>query len=362
MKKYILALFTATVLLCGCGKGSSDTSQVSEESSDSVFSSRDLSQTADTSSAETLELKGEDIEITKDGVYIITGQTTGASIIVNASPTDKVQLVLEGISIENESKPAIKVLSADKCFITTTEKENKLTLSDNFDASGEAAVIYSKTDLVINGLGTLNVESKTGNGISCDDDLKITGGNMNVVSFLDGIEVKDEFLLNDGNINIISQKDGIHCEKNNGEKGSLKVFNGSLDIEATKNGIRTATSAIFEDGNINIKAGEGVESTLIDIKGGNLTIEAEEDGLNAGNKSVGTTTPNIDISGGNVNISVTGEVSDAVDSNGDISISGGNINIDTAFSSFDYAGNATFTGGKLVVNGEELTEIPPSSK
>ena len=51
---------------------------------------------------------------------------------------------------------------------------------------------------------------------------------------------------------------------------------------------------------------------------------------------------------------------DGIDSNGNIIVSGGTINV-TGNSTFDYDGNAEFTGGTILVNGVKVDSIPKSS-
>ena len=147
---------------------------------DDVFTERDLAQTADTDGAEIITVSdGQTISITNEGVYVIRGTATECTIRIEADDSAKVQLVLDGVSITNSDLPAIYAVSADKVFITTTDSENTLTVSGQFRADGDTntdAVIFSKDDLVLNGTGTLNVTSDYGNGITCKDDLKITGG------------------------------------------------------------------------------------------------------------------------------------------------------------------------------------------
>ena len=88
-----------------------------------IFTKRDLTQTADTSSAKTLEVSdGQTLKITEEGVYVIKGTAKNCTIRVEADDTAKVQLVLDGVSITNDSTPAIYVVSADKCFVTTTQR------------------------------------------------------------------------------------------------------------------------------------------------------------------------------------------------------------------------------------------------
>ena len=149
-----------------------------------IFTERDLEQSADLSSAQTFTVTdGQNIEITSDGVYVISGSAKNASIIVNAGDEDKVQIVLDGVSITNESTPCIYVKSADKVFVTTTkDTTNNLTVSGSFTPDGETntdAVIFSKDDIVLNGEGTLNINSSD-NGVTGKDDLKVTGGTINI--------------------------------------------------------------------------------------------------------------------------------------------------------------------------------------
>ena len=58
-----------------------------------LFTDRDLEQTADLSEAKTYTISGgQTIEITSEGVYVITGSASNASIIVEAGDEDKVAL------------------------------------------------------------------------------------------------------------------------------------------------------------------------------------------------------------------------------------------------------------------------------
>jgi len=68
------------------------------------------------------------------------------------------------------------VKTADKVFVTTTDSANTLKVTGTFTADGTTntdAVIFSKSDLTLNGTGTLNISS-TDNGITSKDDLKVT--------------------------------------------------------------------------------------------------------------------------------------------------------------------------------------------
>ena len=158
-----------------------------------MFSDRDLEQEADLTNAEYITLtSGEDVTISAEGVYVISGTATNTSIIVEADSA-KVQLVLDGVSITNTDFPAIYVKEADKVFVTTTDSENVLKVTGSFTTDGDEntdAVIYSKDDIVLNGVGSLTIES-TANGISGKDDVKFTGGTYVINVSEDAVEAKD---------------------------------------------------------------------------------------------------------------------------------------------------------------------------
>ena len=108
---------------------------------------------------------------------------------------------------------------------------------------------------------------------------------------------------------------------------------------------------------INIKtSSEGIEGASVTIDGGDITLYASDDGINAPGSSF--TNAVITIDGGKLNVTVGSGDTDAIDSNGDIYVTGGTITITAPTSSFDYDGTAKMTGGTLTINGTQVTAIP----
>ncbi|MCR5157381.1 MAG: carbohydrate-binding domain-containing protein [Butyrivibrio sp.] len=327
-----------------------------------LFSDRDLEQEADLTDATNFTLtSGEDISITAEGVYVISGTATGSSIIVEAADTDKVQIVLDGVSITNEDSPAIYVKSADKVFVTTTDSENTLKVTGTFTADGEVntdAVIYSKEDLVLNGVGTLNITSYD-NGISCKDDLKVTGGTYNITSEADAIEANDSVRISDGTFSIDTAKDAIHAEnEEDNTLGYIYISGGTFNIDSDSDGIQATTVLMIDGGTFDIKAGEGLEATYVQINDGTFNIEASDDGINATQKSTAYDVV-IEINSGNITVNMGSGDTDALDANGYIYINGGTVDITAQFA-FDFDKGAELNGGTVTVNGEEVTEISNS--
>ena len=238
-----------------------------------LFSDRDLTQTADLSEAKTLTVSdGETIKITDAGVYVISGSANEATILVEAAEDAKVQLVLDGVSITNTSAPCIYVKSADKVFVTTTEgSENSLSVTGTFTADGDTntdAVIFSKDDLVLNGLGTLTISS-TDNGITTKDDMKITGGTLNITCASDALEANDSISVAEGSITISSQNNGLNAADDDDDTtGWIYICGGTLNITVGDDGIHAVTIVQIDGGSINITAAEGIEGTWVQINDG----------------------------------------------------------------------------------------------
>lgn len=325
-----------------------------------LFTERDLVQNADLSGATQITVSDDsDVTITEAGVYVISGSSSETTIIVEADDEAKVQLVLDGASIINTDFPCIYVKNADKVFVTTAEgTTNTLTVSGTFTTDGTTntdAVIFSKDDLVLNGLGTLNIVSSD-NGIACKDDLKVTGGTINIDCADAALEANDSIAIADGMISIESDNDGLHAENDEDDTvGYIYICGGMISITAGDDGIHGTTICQIDDGNITVSAAEAIEATWVQINGGKLDLKATDDGINAGQKS-NTYTVCLEINGGEVSVNMGQGDTDALDSNGNLFINGGTITIN-AQSPFDYDGVGQYNGGTIYVNGSQVDSL-----
>lgn len=331
-------------------------------SGEEIFTSRDLEQSVDTTAATTYTVEDNtDIEITQEGTYILTGTASNVTVTINAADTDKVQLVLDGLNVTNDDAPVIYVLSADKVFITTTNSENTLTVTGTFQAIGDVdtdAVIYSKSDLTLNGVGTLNINSSN-NGISSKDSLVITGGTYNITATEDAVEAHDSIAIADGTFTIDAGKDAFHSEDSDDDTvGYIYVSGGTFTIDAGDDGLQATTIAQFDGGSFTINAVEGIEGTSVQINGGTFVINASDDGINASQKSTSYDIL-IEINAGDITITMGSGDTDAIDSNGSLTINGGTLNI-TAQSAFDYITTGQLNGGTVYVNGSQVTQMTTS--
>ena len=323
------------------------------------FTERDLTQTADRSGAETFTVSdGEDIHITAEGVYVLTGSASNVTVYVEADDAAKVQLVLDGVSITNEDFPCIYVTGADKVFVTTAA-DSSLSVTGTFTADGETntdGAIFAKSDLILNGTAALTIDS-TDNGVVCKDDLKITGGTYNITATSKTIEANDSIRISDGTLNLTAGTDGLHAENSDDDSlGYIYICGGTLNLSVGDDGIHGVSVVQIDGGEITIDAAEGIEATYIQINDGTITINASDDGINGAYKSTAYT-PTLEFNGGVTTVVMGAGDTDGIDCNGDLTINGGTIDV-TGNSAFDYDGAGTFNGGTIIVNGQQVDSIP----
>ena len=357
------------------------------------------------------------VTIKEEGTYILSGSLSNGMVIVEAEDTDKIQLVLNGVNISSTQSAALYVRSADKVFVTTASgTENSLEHSGTYTAIDENnidAAVFSKSDLTFNGEGMLTVTAQEGHGIVSKDDLILTSGTYVITSASHGIAGKDSVRISNGSYIIVSGKDGIHGEHTEDSSlGFVYLAGGTFDITSQQDGISASSwlqaeggtytidaeddtlhsngnlvihdgtytlssgdDGIHADSNVTIAGGtiditksyEGIEGLSIDVTGGESSVLASDDGMNAagGNDSSGFEGPGpggdqfastegayIHISGGILHVNAYG---DGIDSNGDITVSGGETYVSGPTNSgngtLDYSGTAQITGGIFAASG-----------
>ena len=252
-----------------------------------IFSDRDLEGTYDESAVIAIQLSGDSaacdsdavtiegsrITIGAEGVYVLSGTLADGQIVVNAGETDKVQLVLAGADITSSTSAAIYALEADKVFVTLAEgTENTLTNGGAYvaiDDNNIDAVIFAKTDLTLNGSGSLTVNAQAGHGVVSKDDLVITGGSYTITAASHGLSGKDSIAIADGAFSITSGKDGIHAENTDDlSLGTLYITNGSYTITAQGDAVSAQGALQIDGGTFDLYTGEGsasVDMTTSDV-------------------------------------------------------------------------------------------------
>lgn len=191
-----------------------------------------------------------------------------------------------------------------------------------------------------------------------------TTATSDASSSMKGLKAGTGLLINGGDITIDSADDAIHSD-------DLVVINGGqIQIDSGDDAIHAETDLNITNGTVTItNSYEGLEAQNILVTGGNTSLVATDDGLNAagGMDSSGSggrdqmTRPggmggasngSVTISGGKLYVQASG---DGIDSNGYLQITGGYTVVcgpnsgDTA--TLDYDTSATITGGVFIGTG-----------
>ncbi len=289
-RKVVLAfLLTGALVLSGCSKtnNSNETSSGSTSTDSSaqgidvsnMFSDRDkeigydeenstvikLSDDSTTCDSDAVQISGNTVTIIDEGTYILSGTLTDGMVIVDAEDTDKVQLVLDGVDITSAESAAIYVREADKVFITTaSDSQNTLTNGGTYTAIDDNnidAAIFSKSDLTLNGAGSLTITAKAGHGVVSKDDLVLTSGTYQIDAASHGLSGKDSVRIASGSYTIVSGKDGIHAENaDDTSLGFVYLADGTFDITSDGDGISAENWLQADGGVYTVKAGGGSEN------------------------------------------------------------------------------------------------------
>lgn len=173
--------------------------------------------------------------------------------------------MLNGVNITSETSAAIYVAQADKVFVTTASgSENTLTNGGEYIAIDENnidAVIFSKSDLTVNGEGTLTIEAKAGHGMVSKDDLALTSGTYTITAAGQGLSGKNSVRIADGTYQITAGKDAVHAENTeDATKGFIYIAGGTFAAQADGDGISASAYIQIDAGDFSITTGEGSAS------------------------------------------------------------------------------------------------------
>ena len=180
---------------------------------------------------------------------------------------------------------------------------------------------------------TDDLKTKASSCLSADGNTTISGGTLSLTSTGaggKGIKGDGAFTATGGNITIKTSGNAVVASSS----GSLSTVSSSSQLDRYSSDYKSSPKGLKIDGAITISdnavisvtttgaGGEGIEGkTSIDITGGQVTVVATDDAINASTNTETNGSGDLTISGGYVYARSTGN--DGIDSNGNCYIKGG---------------------------------------
>lgn len=427
MKKKLLAALLASALAAGmlptsaCAVSSAYTS-----SNATLISFTDSAVTAD-GAYSGYKIEGTDVSITAAGTYVFSGDCDDGSITVKKGVTG-VTLVLNGLTLTNADSAAITLnKTAEAALIAAAGSEN--TVADTAGANDENAAVKVKSgaSLSLSGTGTLTACGNTKNGIkgasdavitvdeltlnieaaddglSCDDELTIKGGRVNITAGGDAVKASPDtddaenpdttslgnVTVSGGTMTLTAANDGVQADGNLTISGGTFAVtaNGGhttalIDDSASCKGLKAGKTLTVSGGTVNVdSADDALHANDVTVSGGTLTLASGDDAVHADNDLVvgvkgssSTSNPKIDITAsyeglegttvsvysGDIDVAASDDGVNAANSEiGErsdkyaIHIAGGDLYIDAGSDGLDSNNNITMTGGKVEVYGAD---------
>ena len=260
------------------------------------------------------------VTITAGGTYVVTGTMTEGRILVNV-PKEEVTLVLQDASITCSTGSPLYVYKSKATTLylpegtaSTLTDGTDYTFSDSYSSAEEEepnACLYSKSDLVIAGSGSLTVNANYNNGITGKDTLFIQKASVTVNAVNHGINGKDSLTIKDADITVTSGGDALRSTNDSDTTlGYLVITGSALKLTAGEDGIQAETTLTISGGTATVTTAGGAGQSISD------DISAK--GLKAGTQ--------VTVTGGTFQLNCC---DDAIHSNGDVTISGGSFTIAT---------------------------------
>ena len=223
---------------------------------------------------------------------------SGGNITITSSA-----LAAKGIKSEGD------IYISDDAIINVTVSGNGKWDDEDLETSAACGISADGNITITNGTISLIATGSGGKGIKCDGILNVSGGNINVETsgqlyYSNGTTENHNYTGNTDNVNndYYSSPKGIRVGVKI-ENGNTYTYSGGIVISGGK--IKVSTNGTN---------GEGIESkNTLEISGGEIYVNAYDDGINAGQ--------DVNITGGYIYSRSTNN--DGMDANGNFYINGG---------------------------------------
>ena len=265
------------------------------------------------------EIDGTDVSITAAGTYVFSGDCDNGSITVKKGVTG-VTIVLNGLTLTNDDSAAITLnKTAEASLIAAAGTTNTVADTEGSNDENAAVKVKSGASLSISGTGALTVDGNAKNGIKGAADAVITVGEvkLNINAVNDGLSCDDELNITGGTLSITAGGDAVKASPDTGDTenpdttslGNVTITGGTLTLNATEDGIQA-------DGDLTISGG----TFHVKTNGGHTTALTDDSASCKGFKAGKTLT----VTGGTVNVD---SADDALHANEDVTITGGTLTL-----------------------------------
>lgn len=253
------------------------------------------------------EIDGTDVSITAAGTYVFSGDCDNGSITVKKGVTG-VTIVLNGLTLTNDDSAAITLnKTAEASLIAAAGTTNTVADTEGSNDENAAVKVKSGASLSIGGTGTLTVDGNAKNGIKGAADAVITVAEvkLNINAADDGLSCDDELNITGGTLSITAGGDAVKASPDTGDTenpdttslGNVTISGGTLTLNATENGIQADGDLTISGGTFHVKTNGGHTTALTDdsasckgfkaggaltVTGGTLTVDSADDALHAG--------------------------------------------------------------------------------
>ena len=322
-------------------------------------------------------LKNSTINITKavgDGINCAQYfQMTSGTITISGIGDDGIQCDIDNTTTgstgettdhEDEDSGNVYLEGGDITINVTADAAKAINAEGDIRATG--ANISATTS----GGGVWDTDDKKTKSSSClsaDENMIISGGTLVLTSTGaggKGINVDGNFTATDGSVTINTSGNAVVASST----GTLSVVTSSQQLDRYDSDYKSSPKGIKVDGAIVISdnavinvtttgaGGEGIESkSSIDITGGQTTIYATDDGINASKNTSTGGSSDLTINGGYVFSKSSGN--DGIDSNGNCYIKGGLVYAIGTTSPEKSIDANTEEGKKLYITGGTIIAV-----
>lgn len=230
-----------------------------------LFADIDLAKYSDFLSANSQTQANNQLVLSEPGLYRLTGNLTNQSLIIDVANTESIGLIMQQVTLENDSQPSIHIKQAkavdlfipENSYLQINQQHAFQTVTSSsiftqFKAKSANSAIEAQVPLTIYNQGLFSLTSDFSTGINTTEKLTLIGGTYQINTLQSALISQQAIDIQQANLQIYTTQHALVAMAED-ESGDLRINQSSVDLNYGQSAMQIGENFSLKDSQLATK-------------------------------------------------------------------------------------------------------------